>query len=56
MLIILVGIWIYPKIDQFLKVDRCLDRGGRWNYEINQCEYSSANPAPEQVPSRGSSL
>ena len=25
-------------IQQFLQVDSCLDRGGRWNYELNECE------------------
>ncbi|MEA5520808.1 hypothetical protein [Limnoraphis robusta] len=28
----------YFKVDKFLKVDSCLDRGGRWNYETNECE------------------
>ncbi len=23
----------------YMKIDRCLDRGGRWNYETNECEY-----------------
>jgi hypothetical protein len=23
---------------QFWKTDKCLDRGGRWNYERNTCE------------------
>lgn len=22
----------------FLEVDKCLDRGGRWNYETKECE------------------
>lgn len=30
----------YFKIDKFLKVDACLDHGGRWNYETNECESS----------------
>jgi len=30
----------YFKVDKFLKVDSCLDRGGRWNYETNECEYT----------------
>lgn len=25
-------------IQRFLQVDSCLDRGGRWNYELNECE------------------
>ena len=39
-LLILTGIWIYPKIDQFIKVDNCLDHGGCWNYGAQECEYS----------------
>jgi hypothetical protein len=27
-------IWII----NFLKIDSCLDKGGRWNYELNKCE------------------
>ena len=23
----------------FLRVDRCLDRGGRWDYEYKSCEF-----------------
>lgn len=37
-LFVLLGIWAYPKISLFLKVDNCLDKGGRWNYETGQCE------------------
>jgi hypothetical protein len=32
-------IWIFSEIIQFFKVDSCLDSGGRWNYETNECEY-----------------
>ncbi|MCE9538846.1 MAG: hypothetical protein K8R85_06465 [Bacteroidetes bacterium] len=31
----------YFKVDRFLKVDSCLDRSGRWNYETNKCEYET---------------
>jgi hypothetical protein len=30
----------YFKVDKFLKVDSCLDQGGRWNYETDECEFS----------------
>ena len=23
----------------FLEIDKCLDSGGRWNYEVGTCEY-----------------
>jgi len=27
----------------FLKIDSCLDRGGRWNYETGTCEYHESS-------------
>lgn len=27
-----------PRVDHFLGIDRCLDRGGWWNYEFQVCE------------------
>ena len=30
--------WILFKRSDFLAVDRCLDQGGRWNYETKECE------------------
>jgi hypothetical protein len=26
----------------FIKIDICLDQGGRWNYELGNCEDGSA--------------
>ncbi len=37
--ITVTGIWAFPKIDQFFKVDNCLDHGGRWNYTTEECEF-----------------
>ena len=31
----------YFKVDKFLKVDSCLDSGGRWNYETGTCDYET---------------
>lgn len=28
----------YKKAERFIKIDDCLDGGGRWNYKIEQCE------------------
>ncbi|WP_162245606.1 hypothetical protein [Methylibium sp. Root1272] len=28
----------YKPISHFVAVDRCLDSGGRWNYEAEECE------------------
>lgn len=25
--------------ERFFQIDSCLDRGGRWNYELNKCEF-----------------
>jgi hypothetical protein len=36
LLIVIAGA-VYLK--GFLDVDRCLDSGGRWNYEAKSCEY-----------------
>lgn len=27
-----------PQVNHFFDVDRCLDQGGRWNYEFQVCE------------------
>jgi hypothetical protein len=32
----LIGAAAYVR--EFIKVDRCLDLGGRWNYETRLCE------------------
>jgi hypothetical protein len=38
---VLTRVWAYPKIDQFIKVDRCLEKRGQWNYETQECRFSS---------------
>ena len=35
---------VWPRISMFLAVDRCLDSGGSFNYNSNQCE--GAHEAP----------
>lgn len=35
---IALAAWVLPKIKTFFKLDACLDRGGRWNYELNKCD------------------
>lgn len=37
-LIFFAAIIIYSKRE--VDIDKCLDNGGRWNYEHNMCEYS----------------
>ena len=48
-LITMTGIWAYQNIDQFLKVDSCLDQGGRWNYEKQECEFSEPTKKPATI-------
>lgn len=39
-LIIIIGLLIYPKAKRFIEIDICLDKGGSWNYNKEKCEYS----------------
>ena len=34
------GVFGFNWVKNFIEVDRCLDGGGRWNYETNTCEFS----------------
>ena len=35
---ITISIFGIKWITKFSKIDACLDKGGRWNYELNKCE------------------
>lgn len=37
-LLVLIGIFGFRTISEFIKSDRCLDSGGSWNYELGICE------------------
>lgn len=37
--LIVILVFVFFRINRFLEIDSCLDSGGRWNYETNQCEY-----------------
>ncbi len=37
-IIVSAFIFIFIKYSRFMKIDSCLDKGGRWNYEMNECE------------------
>ena len=39
----LIAVWVYPRIEEFYKVDRCLDSGGSWNYDLEKCDFESTN-------------
>lgn len=32
---------VFGYLKRQLAIDKCLDNGGRWNYEKNTCEYSN---------------
>ena len=39
-LYITIGIFIIYKLYDFMIIDKCLDNGGKWNYETCKCEYN----------------
>lgn len=39
-IVVLAGFIGYPRVTQFFKIDSCLDKGGRWNYETDSCEFA----------------
>ena len=50
LLLILSGIWAYLKINKFFRVNNCLEKGGRWNYETEQCEFAKQeNRRPQKT-------
>lgn len=34
-----VGVWYFGSNSNFLQIDSCLDMGGKYNYQLQQCEY-----------------
>jgi hypothetical protein len=36
-----VMFFAYLKLSNFFEIDSCLDKGGRWSYERNECELST---------------
>ena len=36
--VLLLLIITFPKINRFIEIDSCLDKGGSWNYEKEQCD------------------
>jgi len=45
------GIFVYLKsTDFFFAIDKCLDSGGRWNYDEKKCEYSKDTLTIEKSP------
>lgn len=41
----LVAVTVVPWVSRQLSIDRCLDAGGRFNYEIGTCEGARSEEA-----------
>jgi hypothetical protein len=39
-LIIAIGFYTVIKVSKFIAIDKCLDKGGSWNYDLDKCECS----------------
>jgi hypothetical protein len=44
------GIFLYLKITDFFAIDKCLDSGGRWNYDEKKCEYLKDTLTDKKFP------
>lgn len=46
--LVIVGVfsWSYVKIKKSLLIDACLDSGGHWNHETNNCEFDRSSNVP----------
>ena len=40
--IAIMAITFSLKVNRLLKIDECLDKGGSWNYERNDCQYADS--------------
>lgn len=50
------GISLYLKSTDFFAIDKCLDSGGRWNYEEKKCEYTNDTLTNEKPPIKEKSV
>lgn len=39
-LITAIGFYTVIEISKFIAIDKCLDNGGSWNYDLDKCECS----------------
>jgi hypothetical protein len=49
--VIIIGallFWSVPKVSTFIKVDRCLDKGGVFDYKKNECDFVSTHLPTEE--------
>lgn len=41
----IVGAVIFNRVDA-IRVDRCLDQGGSYNYDAGECDFEKSHPGP----------
>lgn len=39
LIIFAAAVGIFPSVQEFIQIDRCLDSGGRWNNDGLQCDH-----------------
>ena len=41
LVMVIAAVWFIYRdaIESFLSIDGCLDRGGAWNYEVDECRF-----------------
>ncbi len=53
-LFLFLGYLSVTKINRMNKIDKCLDNGGKWNYETNRCEKDTIATKIKTTHSSGS--
>jgi len=38
----------HPKVKRFIDIDHCLDRGGSWHYDVNECSMTENYRGPRE--------
>ncbi len=41
LIVLILSFFIYPKIEQYFRIDKCLDSGGKWNYKTKEFEFQN---------------
>lgn len=50
----IVLLWVgHDFSPHFMKIDSCLDRGGKWDYQENRCEYTEGMPKAWHISPSG---
>lgn len=37
--VFVLALYYFVRYSEFMQIDRCLDRGGAWNYDQHRCEF-----------------